>query len=162
MNIYETIKALVQYAENEKLIEKEDRAFALNRLLEALNLDSFEEAPVKSNYELKDILGAILDYACENGLCENSIVYRDLFDTKIMGILTPRPSEVIREFRSKYSESPEAATDYYYNLSRKSDYIREYRIKNDMKWVTSTDYGDIDITINLSKPEKTLKRLLPP
>ena len=159
MNIYETIKALVQYAENEKLIEKEDSAFALNRLLEALNLDSFEEAPVKSNYELKDILGAILDYACENGLCENSIVYRDLFDTKIMGILTPRPSEVIREFRSKYSESPEAATDYYYNLSRKSDYIREYRIKNDMKWVTSTDYGDIDITINLSKPEKDPKEI---
>ena len=159
MNIYEAIKALVQYAENEKLIEKEDSAFALNRLLEALNLDSFEEAAVKSNYELKDILGAILDYACENGLCENSIVYRDLFDTKIMGILTPRPSEVIREFRSKYSESPEAATDYYYNLSRKSDYIREYRIKNDMKWVTSTDYGDIDITINLSKPEKDPKAI---
>ena len=87
MNIYETIKALVQYAENEKLIEKEDSAFALNRLLEALNLDSFEEAPVKSNYELKDILGAILDYACENGLCENSIVYRDLFDTKLWGFL---------------------------------------------------------------------------
>ena len=108
---------------------------------------------------MQDILGAILDYACENGLCENSVVYRDLFDTKIMGLLTPRPSEVIRAFKSKYAESPEAATDYYYNLSRKSDYIREYRIKNDMKWITSTDYGDIDITINLSKPEKDPKAI---
>ncbi|MDE6658522.1 MAG: UDP-glucose--hexose-1-phosphate uridylyltransferase, partial [Eubacterium sp.] len=114
---------------------------------------------LKADYELQDILGAILDYACENGLCENSVVYRDLFDTKIMGLLTPRPSEVIRTFKSKYAESPEAATDYYYNLSRKSDYIREYRIKNDMKWITSTDYGDIDITINLSKPEKDPKAI---
>ena len=159
MNIFEAILALVQYAENEKLIEKEDETFAVNRLLEALQLDSFEETELKADYELQDILGAILDYACENGLCENSVVYRDLFDTKIMGLLTPRPSEVIRTFKSKYAESPEAATDYYYNLSRKSDYIREYRIKNDMKWITSTDYGDIDITINLSKPEKDPKAI---
>lgn len=159
MNIYKAIAALVQYAENEKLIEKEDRAFALNRLLEALQLDSFEEEPINGEYELKEILEVILDYACENGLCENSVVYRDLFDTKIMGLLTPRPSEVIREFNSKYAERPEAATDYYYNLSRKSDYIREYRIKNDMKWITATDYGDIDITINLSKPEKDPKAI---
>lgn len=159
MNIYEAIAALVQYAEKEKLIEKEDRVFALNRLLEALQLDSFEEEPINGEYELKEILEVILDYACENGLCENSVVYRDLFDTKIMGLLTPRPSEVIREFNSKYAESPEAATDYYYNLSRKSDYIREYRIKNDMKWITATDYGDIDITINLSKPEKDPKAI---
>ena len=159
MNIYESIAALVQYAENEKLIEKEDRVFALNRLLEALQLDSFEEEPINGEYELKEILEVILNYACENGLCENSVVYRDLFDTKIMGLLTPRPSEVIREFNSKYAESPEAATDYYYNLSRKSDYIREYRIKNDMKWITATDYGDIDITINLSKPEKDPKAI---
>ena len=159
MNIFEAIAALVQYAENEKLIEKEDKTFAVNRLLEALQLDSFEETELNADYELQDILGAILDYACENDLCENSVVYRDLFDTKIMGLLTPRPSEVIRTFKSKYAESPEAATDYYYNLSRKSDYIREYRIKNDMKWITSTDYGDIDITINLSKPEKDPKAI---
>lgn len=159
MNIFEAIAALVQYAENEKLIEKEDKTFAVNRLLEALQLDSFEETEITADYELKDILGAILDYACENGLCENSVVYRDLFDTKIMGLLTPRPSEVIRAFKSKYAESPEAATDYYYNLSRKSDYIREYRIKNDMKWITPTEYGDIDITINLSKPEKDPKAI---
>lgn len=159
MGIYEAISALVAYAEKENLIEKEDKTFAVNRLLEALQLDSFEDEPVKDSYDLKDILKAILDYACENGLCEDSVVYRDLFDTKIMGLLTPRPSQVIQEFNAKYAESPKAAAEYYYNLSKKSDYIREYRIKNDIKWVTSTDYGDIDITINLSKPEKDPKAI---
>lgn len=159
MKINEAIAALVEYAEKERLIQKEDKVFAVNRLLEALHLDSFEYVQVNGEYDLQDVLKSILDYACENGLCEDSVVYRDLFDTKIMGILTPRPSEVIREFNAKYAESPQAATDYYYNLSRKSDYIREYRIKNDIKWVTSTDYGDIDITINLSKPEKDPKAI---
>lgn len=159
MDIYEAITALVQYAVKENLIEEEDRAFAVNRLLEALSLDSYEEREVSADIDLEKILSSILDYACENGLCENSVVYRDLFDTKIMGLLTPRPSEVIREFRRNYAESPKAATDYYYRLSRKSDYIREYRIKNDVKWVTSTSYGDIDITINLSKPEKDPKAI---
>ena len=101
MNIYEAIGALVQYAQNEKLIEKEDKVFAVNRLLEALQLDSYEEVQLNGDYALKDILAVILDYACENGLCENSVVYRDLFDTKIMGLLTPKPSEVIRAFHSK-------------------------------------------------------------
>lgn len=159
MDIYEAITALVQYAENEHLIEKEDSAYAVNRVLEALALDSIEERIVDTEYSLQEILAVILDYACENGLCENSVVYRDLFDTKIMGLLTPRPSEVIRKFKSEYEKSPENATDFYYNFSRKTDYIREYRIKNDMKWVTSTDYGDIDITINLSKPEKDPKAI---
>lgn len=159
MDIYSAITALVQYAEKENLIEKEDRAYAANRIIEALSLDSLEEREVTEEYSLEEILSAILNYACENGLCEDSVVYRDLFDTKIMGLLTPRPSEVIKNFRSKYEESPETATDYYYNLSRKTDYIREYRVKNDMKWVTSTDYGDIDITINLSKPEKDPKAI---
>lgn len=159
MDIYEAITALVQYAVKENLIEEEDKTFAVNRLLEALSLDSYEEREVSADIDLEKILSSILDYACENGLCENSVVYRDLFDTKIMGLLTPRPSEVIREFRRNYAESPKAATDYYYCLSRKSDYIREYRIKNDVKWVTSTPYGDIDITINLSKPEKDPKAI---
>ena len=159
MDIYEAITALVQYAINENLIEEEDRVYSINRLLEALSLDSYEEREVSDDLDLEKILSSILDYACENGLCENSVVYRDLFDTKIMGLLTPRPSEVIREFGKHYAESPKAATDYYYHLSRKSNYIREYRIKNDVKWVTSTPYGDIDITINLSKPEKDPKAI---
>lgn len=159
MNIYEAVTALVQYAEKEHLIEKEDFAFAINRVIEALSIDSYEEAEVKAEYTLEEILKSILDYACENGLCEDSVVYRDLFDTKIMGLLTARPSEVIRKFNAEYEKSPEAATDFYYNFSRKTDYIREYRIKNDMKWVTPTEYGDIDITINLSKPEKDPKAI---
>ena len=96
----------------------------------------------------------------ENGLCQDSIVYRDLFDTKIMGILTPRPSQVINEFYKKYEVSPQEAPDYFYHISRKSDYIREYRIKIDVKWITNTEYGDIDITINLSKPEKDPKAIV--
>lgn len=159
MDIYEAITALVEYAEKEQLIEKEDVAFATNRVIEALSLDSMEERIVNTDYSLQEILAVILDYACENGLCENSVVYRDLFDTKIMGLLTPRPSEVIKKFKAEYEKSPEDATDFYYNFSCKTDYIREYRIKNDMKWVTSTDYGDIDITINLSKPEKDPKAI---
>ncbi len=159
MKINESITALVQYAEREHLIEREDKIYTTNLILEALHIDSYEETEVNGSPELSDILECILDYACENELCEDSIVYRDLFDTKIMGLLTPRPSEVIKVFNDKYSESPEAATEYYYNLSRKSNYIREYRIKNDIKWITPTQYGDIDITINLSKPEKDPKAI---
>ena len=158
MTIYEAIKALVNYAQNNGLIEKEDRVYAINSVCQALGLDTYEDCAVKSD-DLEEILAAILDWACENGLCENSVVYRDLFDTKIMGILTPRPSDVIRKFNELYEESPKAATDYYYAISKASDYIRAYRIKNDVKWITVTDYGDIDITINLSKPEKDPKAI---
>ncbi len=158
MNINEAVFSLVSYAEKQGLIEKEDKIFAVNRIIEALSMASIEKAE-PADAPLEEILKAILDYACENGLCENSVVYRDLFDTKIMGLLTPRPSEVIKRFNEEYEKSPEAATDYYYHLSRKSDYIREYRVKNDLKWITKTDYGDIDITINLSKPEKDPKAI---
>ncbi len=110
---------------------------------------------------LEEILKEMLDYAAEKGmLAADSVVYRDLFDTKIMGLLMPRPSEVIKKFYDLYKEvSPEAATDYYYNLSRNSDYIRRYRIARDKKWVAPTEYGDLDITINLSKPEKDPKAI---
>lgn len=160
MNIFEAINSLVAYAIRENLIEKEDRVWAVNRVLEVLSMDSMEtDAPVNENAGLEEILGVILDYAVTNGLCEDSIAYKDLFDTKVMGALTPRPSQVIKEFREKYEKSPKEATDYYYHLARKSDYIREYRIKNDVKWVTHTEYGDIDITINLAKPEKDPKAI---
>lgn len=159
MNIFAAIKSLTNYAINESLIEAEDKIYIINQLCSALSIDSYEECEADDNADLEAILGAILDYAVENGLCEDSVVYRDLFDTKIMGILTPRPSQVIKEFKEKYAISPKDATDYYYHLSRKSDYIREYRIKNDVKWITKTEYGDIDITINLSKPEKDPKAI---
>ena len=159
MTIFQAIKALAVYAEQNGLIEQEDVIFSINQLCQALGLDSYEDEEIDKEYALEDILGSILTYAVENGLCENSVVYRDLFDTRLMGILTPRPSTVIKEFNKRYAVSPKEATDYYYRLSRKSDYIREYRIKNDVKWVTETEYGDIDITINLSKPEKDPKAI---
>ena len=160
MTISSAVKSLVNYAEKEGLIAAFDKKWAINRILEALELDSIEaEDAVFEEASLEEILKAMLDYACENGICEDSVVYRDLLDTKIMGAIIPRPSEVISKFYSLYKESPEKATEYYYHISRKSDYIREYRIKNDIKWLTSTEYGDIDITINLSKPEKDPKAI---
>lgn len=159
MNIFEAIKSLAFYAEKEGLIEKEDVIFCINQLCQALKLESFEDCEISNDGELESILKAILDYAVENGLCEDSVVYRDLFDTRLMGILTPRPSEVIKKFYFLYEKSPKEATDYYYDLAKKSDYIRAYRIKNDIKWITKTEYGDIDITINLSKPEKDPKAI---
>ena len=160
MTVSSAIKSLVKYAEKEGLIEALDERWAVNRILEILGMDSIEtEAEVFQDVTLEELLKILLDYACEKGICEDSVVYRDLLDTKIMGVLTPRPSQVISKFNTLYAESPEKATEYYYHLSRKSDYIREYRVKNDIKWVTTTDYGDIDITINLSKPEKDPKAI---
>ena len=160
MTVSSAIKSLVKYAEKEGLIEAPDERWAVNRILEILSMDSIEtDAEVFEDVKLEELLKILLDYACENGICEDSVVYRDLLDTKIMGVLTPRPSQVISKFNALYAESPEKATEYYYHLSRKSDYIREYRVKNDIKWVTTTDYGDIDITINLSKPEKDPKAI---
>lgn len=158
MNINVAVKSLVRYAIKNEMIEKWDEIWAINTVCQALNMDSFEDCEAE-NAELEDILASILDYAVENGLCEDSVVYRDLFDTKIMGLLTPKPSEVISKFHFLYSRDKKAATDYYYKLCQDSDYIRRYRIKNDLKWITKTEYGDIDITINLSKPEKDPKAI---
>lgn len=154
MDVFEAITALADYAVRTGLIEENDRVYSVNSLLEALHLDSYEEREVAGEPELVEILNAILDYACKNGLCEDSVVYRDLFDTKIMGLLTPRPSWVIDKFESIYAESPKAATDFYYDFSKKTNYIRADRLAKDVKWITPTPYGDIDMTINLSKPEK--------
>lgn len=158
MNINTAVKSLVRYAIDNEMIEKWDEIWATNTVCQALNMDSFEDCEAE-NAELEDILASILDYAVENGLCEDSVVYRDLFDTKIMGLLTPRPSEVISKFQFLYIRDKKSATDYYYKLCQDSDYIRRYRIKNDLKWITKTEYGDIDITINLSKPEKDPKAI---
>ncbi|MBQ9531848.1 MAG: UDP-glucose--hexose-1-phosphate uridylyltransferase [Eubacterium sp.] len=159
MEINKAIKSLALYAEKEGLTEKEDFHYIINQICQVLEHDSFEDYYIEEIPPLEEILKSMLDYAVENGICEDSIVYRDLFDTKVMGVITPRPSEVIKAFNAHYESSPQKATDYYYNLSKKTDYIREYRIKNDVKWVTKTEYGDIDITINLSKPEKDPKAI---
>ncbi|NLL78411.1 MAG: UDP-glucose--hexose-1-phosphate uridylyltransferase [Clostridiales bacterium] len=158
------IKKLVQYGLNTGLIAPEDKIYTTNRLLELFELDELEESDTNvtmKTEELEAVLSGMLDYAFEKGILkENGVVYRDLFDTKIMSVLMPRPGEVIRTFQSLYEkESAQAATDYFYKLSQDSDYIRRYRIKKDLKWVAETPYGELDITINLSKPEKDPKAI---
>ena len=123
MNIDMAIKALAEYGLKNNLIEKDDFVYTVNQLCQVLNKDSFEDCEIDRDYELEEILCFILDWACENSLCEDSVVYRDLFDTKLMGVLTPRPSQVIAKFNAEYEKSPKDATDYYYNISRKTDYI---------------------------------------
>ena len=163
MDIQVLIRKLVSYGVQTGLVPEEDVIYTTNRLLELFELDELEDRDnvTMREDELEEVLKGMLDYAYEKGILkENSVVYRDLFDTKIMGLLMPRPSEVIRHFHELYEQvSPEAATDYYYKLSRDSDYIRRYRICKDMKWVAPTKYGDLDITINLSKPEKDPKAI---
>ena len=146
------IAQLLGYAESRGLIEESDRTWAANRILDALHLDSWEEPETVPERPLEEILKELLDYAVSAGIVEDNVTARDLFDTELMGRLTPRPSAVIAAFREKLSVSPEAATDWYYRFSRDTDYIRTYRVARDVKWVTSTPYGDLDITINLSKP----------
>ena len=155
MDITIRIRQLVGYAVSRGLIAEEDRIFCTNQLLSALGLSECPTEPVEGTPSLEQILSDLCDYAFEQGLLEsNSVAYRDLFDTKLMGLLTPRPSEVIRTFGSRYSLSPKAATDYFYKLCRDNDYIRTYRVSKDMKWEYKGEYGTLDVTINLSKPEK--------
>ena len=158
--VYEAIKKLVTYGMETGLISEEEKIYSTNLILDVLKLDDYEE-PEESyeKVELEPVLKELLDYAVEKGLMEDSVVYRDLLDTRLMNCLVPRPSQVIKTFKEKYAASPEEATNYYYKLSRDSDYIRRYRVCKDMKWVTKTEYGDIDITINLSKPEKDPKAI---
>ena len=161
--IQRNIRQLVQYGLQTGLITEADKIYTTNRLLELFRLDELEECSEEvsmSVEELEKVLAQMMDYAYAQGIMtENSIVYRDLFDTKIMSMLVPRPSEVISEFETRYEKSPMEATDYFYKLSQDTDYIRRYRIKKDQKWVAATKYGNLDITINLSKPEKDPKAI---
>ena len=164
MAIQTDIRKLVAYGVSAGLVPTEDIVFTTNRLLELFELDELEETDnsvTMDASELEAVLGRMCDYAYEKGLmAENTVTYRDLFDTKIMSMLMPRPSEVIHKFWELYEkESPEAATDYYYSLSCDSNYIRRYRVSRDKKWIAPTKYGDFDITINLSKPEKDPKAI---
>ena len=155
-----SIEKLVNYALRAGLIEEEDRVWAENALLAALGLESFARpARTEGPDELESILAELIAFAVEKGLIDDSITEKDLFDARLMGLLTPRPSEVVRAFRAKYAESPRAATDWYYSLSRATDYIRTYRVKKDLKWKSATEYGELDITVNLSKPEKDPKAI---
>ena len=148
------IAALADYAVAKGLIEEADRPWAVNRLLETMGLSSYEAPETVPQASLEEILTALVNDAVARGVIEDGIASRDLFDTKLMGVLTPRPSQVIARFHEKMAESREAATDWFYTFCQDTDYIRRYRIARDVKWVTATEFGDLDITINLSKPEK--------
>lgn len=153
------IKALVSYAAKNGMIEESDKVYCTNSINAMLKKDAFDTECDEAQGEINEILDKICDYAAENGIIEDSITYRDLFDTAVMGVLTPRPSEVIREFNALYEESPEKATDYYYKLSGDTNYIRRDRIAKILKWQQTGEYGTIDITVNLSKPEKDPKAI---
>ncbi len=167
--ITKNITDLVRYGVSSGLVDEADIIYTVNKLLELFGLEEYDGtfaaedfAPIKpEEFPLEELLKEMLDYAAANGLMEDdTIVYRDLFDTKIMGCMVPRPSDVIYTFKKLYDEKgAKAATDWYYAFSQNTDYIRRYRIKKDMKWKAATEYGEMDITINLSKPEKDPKAI---
>ena len=159
MKIETLLESLISYAMNKGLALPEDHTVLLNKLLEVLQMDSYEPSDEPQSEDLEEILSGILDYAVEKGLCGDDITSRDLFDTKIMGILTPMPREVIAIFNELYKQDPAKATDWYYQFSCDTDYIRRYRIAKDMRWKYQSPYGEMDITINLSKPEKDPKAI---
>ena len=159
MKIETYIDSLVSYAMNTGLADPLDHQVLTNRLLDLLHKDDYEPSDEPQSEDLEEILAGILDYAVEKGLCDDGITAKDIFDTRIMGAITPMPREVIRTFREKYAQSPEAATDWYYKFSCDTDYIRRYRIVKDMRWKYASEYGEMDITINLSKPEKDPKAI---
>ncbi len=156
----EAIKKLVQYGINTGLTPESERIYTTNLLLDVMKEDDYEDVPCDTeNIVLEDVLAELLDEAVKRGIIEDSVTYRDLLDTKLMNCLMPRPAQIHKTFWEKYDESPETATEYYYKLSQDSDYIRRYRIKKDRKWTVDTEYGTLDITINLSKPEKDPKAI---
>ncbi|MCI8690062.1 MAG: UDP-glucose--hexose-1-phosphate uridylyltransferase [Oscillibacter sp.] len=159
--VNETVSKLAAYALQTGLIEESEYIWAINTILDVLKLDSYTELNQNwDNIELAPVLEELLNDACARGvLTENSVVYRDLFDTELMGRLTPRPAQVIEKFQELYARSPEQATDWYYKFSQDTNYIRRDRIAKDMQWKAPTAYGDLDITINLSKPEKDPKAI---
>ena len=160
MNLYKNIKKLVEYGIQTGLTPECERIYTTNLLLDLFHEDSYEEVEINpSELVLEEILKELLDEACQRGIIEDSITYRDLFDTKLMNCLMPRPAQIQERFWNAYAVSPEQATEFYYKFSQDSDYIRRYRIKKDLKWTVDTKYGTLDITINLSKPEKDPKAI---
>ena len=159
MKIETYIDSLISYAMNAGLAEPCDHQVLLNRLLDLLHKDDYIPCDEPQTEDLEEILAGILDYAVENGLCDDGITAKDIFDTRIMGAITPMPREVIGIFRYLYLQDPVAATDWYYKFSCDTDYIRRYRIAKDMRWKYASEYGELDITINLSKPEKDPKAI---
>lgn len=161
MDLQKEITKLVQYGLDHELIQPEDKIYTINQYLEIFHLDEYEEPDISGEeIVLEDILKNLLDAAYDRYIIKsNDVVTRDLFDTRLMGVLAAKPSQIIKEFWEHYEESPEAATNFFYKFSQDTDYIRRYRIKKDMRWKVDSPYGEIDITINLSKPEKDPKAI---
>ena len=166
MNVYEGIFALVNYGINKKLIDRADKIYIINRYLELFSEDSMEitkeqmEAVEKGNIDLPEVLKTLVDIACEKGMIpDTGITQSDLFDTKLMGVMVGKPSEINAEFQVRYEFGAIEATDWFYKFSQDTNYIRRDRIKKDRKWKIDSEYGEIDITINLSKPEKDPKAI---
>ena len=148
------ILALVDYAVKCGLIEKEDTHYAVNCILEVMQLDGVQEGAVAADCTLAEVLEHLTDDAVARGVCDDNGTARELFDTRLMGVLTPFPHEVRKHFKALYAEKPEKATDWFYKFSQDTNYIRRDRIVRDKKWKYACEYGELDITINLSKPEK--------
>ena len=159
MQIETYIDSLVAYAMNNGLAEPEDHWVLVNRILDILQKADYEPSEEPMSEDIEEILAGILDYAVEKGLCDDNITAKDIFDTRIMGAITPMPREIIRTFWEKYEKDPVEATDWYYKFSCDTDYIRRYRIEKDMRWKYPCEYGELDVTINLSKPEKEPKAI---
>lgn len=160
MSLDKNIKKLVQYGIRSGLTPECEAIYSTNLLLDIFSKKDYEDTDTGNDeLVLADILNALCDEACALGIIEDNITYRDLFDTKLMNCITPRPSQVRDTFWQKYNISPKEATNYYYEFSQNTNYIRRERIAKDMKWVVPSRYGDIDITINLSKPEKDPKAI---
>ena len=161
MGLTKNIKKLVHYGIGAKLIQPEDEIFMINQYLDLFGLDEYDNPDIfGEKMVLADILNELTDIAFEKGIIQSDdIVTRDLFDTKLMGIMTPRPGTVKKIFDAYYEKNPKYATDYFYELSQNSNYIRKDRIQKDMNWTVDSPYGVIDITINLSKPEKDPKAI---
>ena len=155
------ISRLLEYGLQRGLIAPEDKAYAANRMLALLGLREFEPQPVEEELHTPvEPLERLCQFAAEAGLIDpDTRDGRDQFDTELMNCLMPRPSQVVREFYSLYEKDKQAATDYYYQLARSSNYIRVDRIEKDRMWTAPTEYGDLVITINLSKPEKDPKAI---
>ena len=153
--ICKAVQKLLDYAKHNKLITEDDIYVVRNELMDALQLSDWTESETTYKGEtIDEILEPIIDYACKQGIITDTVNSRDLFDTKLMGLMTPMPREIISEFNRLYAESPEKATDWYYKYSCELNYVRAGRIEKDLRWIYSSEYGDLDITINRSKPEK--------
>lgn len=159
--IYKSIDMLISYALNKKLIKNEDVTYCINRILALLNLDEYKCGDEKCKYDIsiEEILSHFGDYAAKNNICGDNAVEKEIFETEIMDVFIKHPSEIIENFYKLYKESSKKATDYFYKLSKDSNYIKVDRIKKDIKWKTKTEYGYLDITVNLSKPEKDPKAI---